>query len=168
TSVCSVALSDKGNTFSIKELHEPNVHASQLTLLVDTLMLEAGLGFTDLDAVAVSMGPGCYTGLRIGVSAAKGFCYAADLPLIAVPTLQAMAGGFLGRDHRLLSESILLVPMVDARRMEVYMAVFNRELEMTVNTSAEIMDEHSFAHYGEDSRFVLFGNGADKLTGLFD
>ncbi len=168
TSVCSAALSDKGHTVSTKELNEPNVHASQLTLLVDALMQDAGLRFSDLDAVAVSMGPGSYTGLRIGVSAAKGFCYAADLPLIAVPTLQAMAWGFRNSKSMILAEKALLVPMVDARRMEVYMGVFDQELEVVVDTSAEIIDEQSFFHYGNDIPVVLFGNGADKLMGVFE
>lgn len=168
TSVCSAALSDKGNTIGIKLLNEPNMHASRLTLLADELMQEAGLSFSGLDAVAVSKGPGSYTGLRIGVSTAKGFCYAADLPLISIPTLQSMASGFRNNSNEVFAENVLFVPMVDARRMEVYMSVFNHELESVTGTAAEIIDAHSFNRYGKEERLVLFGNGADKFSRVFE
>ncbi len=168
TSVCSAALSDKGNTIGIKQLNEPNMHASRLTLLVDALMQEAGLSFSGLDAVAVSKGPGSYTGLRIGVSTAKGFCYAADLPLIAIPTLESMASGFRSTSNEVFAENVLFVPMVDARRMEVYMSVFNHKLEPITGTAAEVIDAYSFDRYTKEVRLILFGNGADKFSGIFE
>ncbi|HEX8378264.1 MAG TPA: tRNA (adenosine(37)-N6)-threonylcarbamoyltransferase complex dimerization subunit type 1 TsaB, partial [Pedobacter sp.] len=120
-----MALSFNGETISLKEVNERNAHASNLTLFIEEVMLSAGKTMPDLDAVAVSMGPGSYTGLRIGVSTAKGLCYGLDIPLIAINTLEAMAYGYRMIDT---SESKLFCPMIDARRMEVYSAVYNSNL----------------------------------------
>ncbi len=162
TSVCSVALSRDGQVVSYREVNEPNVHASRLTLFIEAVMKEAKVKYRDLSAVAVSKGPGSYTGLRIGVSTAKGLCFALGIPLIAVDTLFAMATGFLQAGERF--EGGRLCPMIDARRMEVYMAVFSAGMEILEPVQARILDERTFAEYPE---IVLFGDGAEKCRALF-
>lgn|SRR5690606_19399401 len=165
TQVCSAALSANGETIACIDVDEPNVHASRLTLLVEELLRKTGLTFNDLSAVAVSKGPGSYTGLRIGVSTAKGLCYAADLPLIGIDTLAGMAAGFtIGSP---LDRSALLCPMVDARRMEVYTAVFDGRAQPIEPAAAVIVGPQSFEYLGLGQRIVLFGSGADKLVTLF-
>ena len=156
---CSVALSIDGKTIAVKELAERNVHASHLTVFIEEMMLETGYSMTDLDAVAVSMGPGSYTGLRIGVSTAKGLCYALDLPLIAINTLQSMAYGFISLYD---DKSVLYCPMIDARRMEVYSAIFNYQLEEVLPVEARIIDEDSFSDLLKNQQIVFFGDGAMK------
>lgn len=165
TQVCSAALSADGETLASMDVDEPNVHASRLTLMVEELLQKTGLVFGDLSAVAVSKGPGSYTGLRIGVSTAKGLCYATDLPLIGIDTLAGMAAGFVA--DRPIAGNTRLCPMVDARRMEVYTAVFDNQLQLIAPAAAVIVDEHSFAYLGADHRLALFGSGADKLVELF-
>ena len=127
TTSCSVALSFNGETIGLKELNERNAHASHLTLFINDVLAECGKTISDLNAVAVSMGPGSYTGLRIGVSTAKGLCFALDIPLIAINTLNAMAHGLKATKNY---DSVLYCPMIDARRMEVYTAVYNGSLEL--------------------------------------
>ncbi|TCS88304.1 tRNA threonylcarbamoyl adenosine modification protein YeaZ [Anseongella ginsenosidimutans] len=122
TPTCSVALSEGGVLLSLKEKTAQNIHASVITLFIETVMQEAGRQLAELDAVSVSKGPGSYTGLRIGVSAAKGLCYALDKPLLAVNTLEAMASGLLNEQKA--PANSLLCPMLDARRMEVFMAIY--------------------------------------------
>ncbi len=167
TQVCSVALSTNGETVVFRDLDEPNVHAARLTLLIAEVLQEAGLAFADLAAVAVSKGPGSYTGLRIGVSTAKGLCYATDLPLIAVDTLSGMAHGFLSTCSSDIDEKTWLCPMVDARRMEVYSAVYDHRLNLMTDTAANIIDGESFDHLAPDREIILFGSGADKFEELF-
>jgi len=167
TQVCSAALSANGETMACIEVDEPNVHAARLTLLVDELLRRTGLSFGDLSAVAVSKGPGSYTGLRIGVSTAKGLCYATDLPLIGIDTLNGMANGFVASRNGLITENTQLCPMVDARRMEVYTAVFDYNLKQTVPSKASIMDVHSFDDLEAKQEMILFGSGADKLVAWF-
>ena len=163
TAVCSVALSRDGQVIGFEEKNEPNIHAGQLTLFIDKVMKSAGVRYSDLNAVAVSKGPGSYTGLRIGVSTAKGLCYALDIPLISVDTLQAMASGFLS-GRSLADQNVRICPMIDARRMEVYMAVFNDKLEVLEPVQARILDEASFEKY---SSIILFGDGAAKCRALY-
>jgi tRNA threonylcarbamoyladenosine biosynthesis protein TsaB len=157
---CSVSLSKDSQIISSREhLSAGFSHAEKLHPFIDEVMKEAGVKFTDLDAVAVSKGPGSYTGLRIGVSAAKGLCYANDLPLIAIPTLEIMANSQKSFDG-------LLVPMLDARRMEVYSSVFNNSLKDSLqeirSTKAEVIDENSFADILSDNKVLFFGDGAAK------
>lgn len=159
TSSCSVALSRAGETLAVKELDERNIHASSLTLFIEEVLREAGITLHDINAVAVSMGPGSYTGLRIGVSVAKGICYALDIPLLAVDTLKAMASR-MSRMHE--KPGALFCPMIDARRMEVYTAVFSADLETLSATEAKIIDEHSFYNFLEQHTMVFFGDGAMK------
>src|ERR1700753_2078700 len=143
TSVCSVALAKDDEVFALRPLNERNIHAEVITLFIDELFNEAGIEYDDLSAIAVSSGPVSYTGLRIGVSTAKGLCYALDKPLIAVDTLAAMAQGVIDTE-RLLDNKTLLCPMIDARRMEVYTALFNAAGNLVKPTAAEIIDAHSF------------------------
>ncbi|MGO1245188.1 MAG: tRNA (adenosine(37)-N6)-threonylcarbamoyltransferase complex dimerization subunit type 1 TsaB [Sphingobacterium sp.] len=163
TSVCSVAISKSGETVAVIESAEPNIHASYLTLFINQALVKAGISMSQLDAVAVSMGPGSYTGLRIGVSTAKGVCYGLGLPLVAVDTLDAMACGF-SKAVEVKADQIL-VPMIDARRMEVYTAQYTSKLRRLDETKARIIDGDSFAP--DQSNFVLFGTGADKFIDLF-
>lgn len=167
TSVCSVALVESGNVRQHESVDEPNVHASRLTLLIQALLDQENIGFKDLSAIAVSMGPGSYTGLRIGVSTAKGLCYALNVPLIAVNTLDSIYSGFRANEGISLSYD-LYVPMLDARRMEVYCAFFDNVGTLVNGTQALIIDETSFDQYiGDYPRICLFGPGADKLQGVF-
>ncbi len=159
TRVCSVALAIDGTVKSIRESHVANSHSELITLFVDEVMNEAGIPFPQLDAVSVSKGPGSYTGLRIGVSTAKGFCYALDKPLIAINTLKAMAAGMA---KLVKGENFLLCPMIDARRMEVYAAVFNTELEEIKPTEAVIVDENSFSELLSANKIIFAGDGAPK------
>ncbi|WP_257668625.1 tRNA (adenosine(37)-N6)-threonylcarbamoyltransferase complex dimerization subunit type 1 TsaB [Parapedobacter tibetensis] len=167
TQVCSVALSANGDTTAFRDIDEPNVHAARLTLLVEELLRELGLSFADLAAVAVSKGPGSYTGLRIGVSTAKGLCYATDLPLIGIDTLAGMAQGFVERNMGHDAANAWLCPMVDARRMEVYSSVYDQQLQPIFPVAANIIDGQSFDHLDPDQQLILFGSGADKFEELF-
>jgi tRNA threonylcarbamoyladenosine biosynthesis protein TsaB len=159
TAVCSVALSIKGEMISFKEEQGQNLHAANLTLFIDEVLKVAGVSYQDLDAVAVSKGPGSYTGLRIGVSTAKGLCYALDKPLIAIETLKMMAAGFLTRNPDYVG---LICPMIDARRMEVYTSVFDSSLNILTPTEAKIIDETSFADFLSQQPITFLGDGAAK------
>ena len=173
TAVCSVSLVNNGNVVALRESLDGQNHAEKITIFIDEVMKEAGVAYKDLDAVATSMGPGSYTGLRIGVSAAKGLCYAMEKPLIAIDTLAAMAYGFEDykttrlQDYKFESTDILC-PMIDARRMEVYTAFFNDKLERTSETEALVVDENSFMDLKQNNHLYLFGDGADKLASLFE
>lgn len=162
TSSCSVALAQDGVVLALKEQHEANIHASHLTLFIDEVLQQAQKSYQELTAVAVSMGPGSYTGLRIGVSTAKGICFALDIPLLAISTLQAMAAA---KQH-LANTHTLLCPMIDARRMEVYMALYDSYLNTVEEVKAEILEEHSFATWSTKT-LVLFGDGAEKAKALY-
>lgn len=167
TPVCSVALNDGTKTLALRECKGQNAHSEKITIYIDEVLKEAGISYQQLDAVAVSKGPGSYTGLRIGVSTAKGICYAADRPLMAIDTLHAMAYGMRDKLDALLQPSDLLVPMIDARRMEVYCAVFDASLNSIKDTEALIVDEQSFGDLLKEHRLWLFGDGAPKLKELF-
>src|SRR5471030_3002862 len=124
TTVCSVAFAKDGHVLGFKQIDERNIHSEIITLFIDELVTSAAIQYSDIDAVAVSSGPGSYTGLRIGVSTAKGLCFALEKPLIAIETLEAMASGAATRQNH---AGTLLCPMIDARRMEVYTAVFKTD-----------------------------------------
>ena len=168
TPTCSVALNDSKKTLALRECKGQNAHSEKITLFIKEVMDEVGIGYDQLDAVAVSKGPGSYTGLRIGVSTAKGVCYAAGLPLMAVDTLHSMAYGMRDRLGAELQPGDLLVPMIDARRMEVYCAMFDASLNPVKGTEALVVDEHSFDEQLIAHRLWLFGDGAPKLHSLFD
>lgn len=158
TKNCSVALAKDGKTIVYKEIAEEGYsHAERLHVFIEEIIKEAGITLNDLSAIAVSQGPGSYTGLRIGVSAAKGLCYALDVPLIAVDTLQALAS-------QVTISSGLIIPMIDARRMEVYSAIFAPNLERKREVLAEIITENSFENLQETLYFV--GDCAEKCKSV--
>lgn len=150
---------DGASIFSQEDFKGPS-HATTLGVFVDEALSFADSHAIPVDAVAVSSGPGSYTGLRIGVSMAKGICFAKDIPLIGLPTLEVMCVPvLLFRD---LPDDALLCPMIDARRMEVYAAVYDRALRPLRPTSADIVDEHSYAEFLADRPVYFFGNGSAK------
>ncbi|MBF4486944.1 MULTISPECIES: tRNA (adenosine(37)-N6)-threonylcarbamoyltransferase complex dimerization subunit type 1 TsaB [unclassified Flavobacterium] len=154
TKNCSVSIAKNGATIVCKEIAEEGYsHAEKLHVFIEEVIAEAGISAQDLAAVAVSQGPGSYTGLRIGVSAAKGLCFALNIPLIAIDTLQTLASQAKVSDGK-------IIPMLDARRMEVYSEVFNASLEVERGIEAEVITEDSFASYTETVYFV--GDCADK------
>lgn len=159
TTACSVALVQQGEVLAVKELNERNIHAEVITVFIEELFTQTQKTYADLDAIAVSSGPGSYTGLRIGVSTAKGLCFGLDKPLIAVETLQAMADGMA---TRIDDTELLLCPMIDARRMEVYTALFDAKGNRIKPTSAEIIDESSYADLLNTHKVLFFGDGAAK------
>jgi len=160
TKNCSVSLAKDGETKVLREYAgEGYAHAEKLHFFIEEALSEAGTSFKDLDAVAVSMGPGSYTGLRIGVSAAKGLCYSLGIPLIAVDTLEVLAKA-IG-----IGEGVI-IPMVDARRMEAYTAVFDAGYNKLRETKAEIITEDSFSEFGGVKH--LLGDGSGKCRDILD
>jgi tRNA threonylcarbamoyladenosine biosynthesis protein TsaB len=158
TKNCSVSIAKNGATIVCKEIAEEGYsHAEKLHVFIEEVIAEAGISVQDLAAVAVSQGPGSYTGLRIGVSAAKGLCFALNIPLIAIDTLQTLASQAQVTDGK-------IIPMLDARRMEVYSEVFNASLEVERGIEAEVINEDSFASYTETVYFV--GDCADKCKSV--
>jgi len=156
TKNCSVALAKNGETILCKEMSEKGFsHAEKLHLFIEEIIQEAGITFSDLSAVAVSQGPGSYTGLRIGVSAAKGLCYALEIPLISVDTLTVLA-------NQLQIENGIIIPMIDARRMEVYSAIFNAKKEMIREVQAEILTDSTFSDIDDAVYFVGDSNEKAK------
>lgn len=159
TEVCSVALFNKNELLVLNEINEGNMHASALTGLIEKTLKEAGLTLNQLDAICVSKGPGSYTGLRVGVSTAKGLCFGLNIPLLAVNTLQSMAGVYM---HQNPNNAQAICAMIDARRMEVYAAVYNSNLEEINPTQAILIDEHSFEEQLNQEQIIFIGNGATK------
>lgn len=162
TEVCSVALSDEGKTLKSLEYSGAPNHASRLAPMIAELMDQACLSYRELEAVAVSSGPGSYTGLRIGVSTAKGIAYAAGLKLIAVPTLSIMARAIFDADP----ECRMACPMIDARRMEVYTTIIGRDGQILLPTAAVVIDEESFGTELAHNEITFGGNGSDKCRGI--
>lgn len=161
TKNCSVSLARDGELIAIKELCEEKFsHAEKLHSFVLDVISDSGHELTNLDAVAVSKGPGSYTGLRIGVSTAKGLCYALDKPLISVPTLESLARQFepVGNE--------LIIPLLDARRMEVYSAVFDSGYSQIRETRAEVIEADSFDEYLGRSKVCFLGDGAEKTRSV--
>jgi len=159
TTVCSVALTESESVLAKEIRYTEQSHSTHLTLLIEAVIKKAGVKMSDLAAVAVAEGPGSYTGLRIGLSTAKGLCYALGIPLIAVSTLHAMAFQVAKVDD----SGALLVPMLDARRMEVYTATYNRELTIIDEVRPLVLDENSFAETLTSDLLLFFGNGAGKF-----
>ncbi len=160
TDVCSVSVSKDGACIFSQEDHEGPNHAVKLGTFVDEALSFADSHAIPLDAVAVSCGPGSYTGLRIGASMAKGICFGQDLKLIAVPTLELMAVPVLLREE--VEEGALLCPMIDARRMEVYSAVYDRALHEVRGIQADVVDAETYREYLDRGPVYFFGNGAEK------
>lgn len=161
TDVCSVALSENGAILTSEECYDGPNHNVVLAPYVDEMVSFADSHAIPIDAVAVSCGPGSYTGLRIGVSTAKGLCYGRGLKLISVPTLQLLCVPLLLHRED-IPEEALLCPMLDARRMEVYSALYTHSLSIVKDVSAEIIDDQSYRDYLEKQPVVFFGNGAEK------
>jgi tRNA threonylcarbamoyladenosine biosynthesis protein TsaB len=175
TPICSVSLARGERVVSTIDESEENSHASKLTIHIQQLFEGTAFSFKDLNAIAVAKGPGSYTGLRIGVSTAKGLCYALDIPLIAINSLEALATGY-AQQHQ-LPEGTFLSPMFDARRMEVYRSIYavsseestgpNR-LKRIAETEAVIIDDSAFDNYKDKAEnIILFGSGANKLGEVF-
>jgi len=189
TTVCSVSIAKDGQLIAFKEQNGDYSHAENLTLFIQEVVAQTGIKLSDVDAIAVSKGPGSYTGLRIGVSTAKGLCYALDKPLIAINTLQhlALAVSTLDADEKMLRKTngaeklqqkiestasslsfgegwgeVLICPMIDARRMEVYCAIYDRQGRELMPTSAEIIDEDSFVDFLKNYKIIFIGDGAAK------
>ncbi len=156
TTNCSVSLSEEGKTIILKEDYDKNYsHAERLHVYIDAVLKEANIKSSQLDAIAISKGPGSYTGLRIGVSAAKGLCFALEKPMISVSTLESLA-------HQVICKEGVIVAMLDARRMEVYSAIFNSNYKKIRETEAEILDATSFSSYLEEGKVYFIGNGVEK------
>uniref|UniRef100_UPI003217093B tRNA (adenosine(37)-N6)-threonylcarbamoyltransferase complex dimerization subunit type 1 TsaB n=1 Tax=uncultured Draconibacterium sp. TaxID=1573823 RepID=UPI003217093B len=166
TEVCSVSLAENGKTLFQKESDNGLKHSELLTVFIQDIFKENNFEFNKVDAVSVSKGPGSYTGLRIGVSVAKGMCYGLNIPLIGIGSIDAM-GVYAAQNSRDFyantdDDELLFCPMIDARRMEVYTALYNSKGEQITPVSAEIIDENSFTDYLKDKKILFFGNGAEK------
>lgn len=174
--ICSVALHDiEGNLLALHELHEQRKHAERLTLLVKAVLNTTQTKFSDLKAIAVGSGAGSYTGLRIGVSTAKGLCTGLNIPLIGVPSLQAWSASMVDLANDLSSQNqiiekddknktnYLLCPLMDARRMEVFTAIFDTELNYILKDTALVIDENSFENELSENKILFFGDNEEKL-----
>jgi tRNA threonylcarbamoyladenosine biosynthesis protein TsaB len=161
TTVCSVALYKGTELLGASELQIEKSHSSHITVMIDQLLENCGEKLTDLDAIAVSGGPGSYTGLRIGTSTAKGLCYSLDIPLIEVSTLYGLAAQVIGFTPN--PEKFLFSPMLDARRMEVYSCVLKANFEEVKSVAPVILDEATFKDLLQTQPMIFFGNGAQKF-----
>jgi tRNA threonylcarbamoyladenosine biosynthesis protein TsaB len=162
TAVCSVSLSGDGKPLGVKVIHEGFRHAENLMFLVDQLLTEQAVSYADLQGVVVSNGPGSYTGLRIGLSTAKGICYAREIPLITLGTLDIMAAGFIATYPEFKG---YIVPMIDARRMEVYTAVYDHQNQKITADFPCILDAESYSDYSSQE-IAFFGDGAPKYQAV--
>jgi tRNA threonylcarbamoyladenosine biosynthesis protein TsaB len=168
TNLCSVALCDISGVVSLKESNDLRSHATMLTVYIGEIMKETGINASNLEAVAVSKGPGSYTGLRIGVSVAKGIAFGSAIPLIGIDTPFSM---FMGISETMLKEGkadkdTLFCPMLDARRMEVYYALYDSGGNRKKDICAEIITEHSFSSIPESHKIIFFGDGASKCRNI--
>jgi tRNA threonylcarbamoyladenosine biosynthesis protein TsaB len=157
TKNCSVSLSYKGELLAVKELNDGNYsHSENLHVFIEDVLKSVNKSFSDIDAIAVSKGPGSYTGLRIGVSAAKGLCFSLDKPLISISTLASLANAIS------VKNTAVIIPLLDARRMEVYSAVFDNHYNQIREVKAEIIDSTSFSVFLNKGQVYFLGDGADK------
>lgn len=169
TNICSVALSENGELKSLRESEEGLEHAKNLALFISEILTENEIEVSDIDAVAVGIGPGSYTGLRIGVSVAKGLCFAENIPLIGVSSLESLVciakedyeAGISDIEN---IDTAYFCPMIDARRMEVYAGVYNHNLECISPVAAHIIDDKFCKEFRRNNEFIIFGNGAQKCT----
>jgi tRNA threonylcarbamoyladenosine biosynthesis protein TsaB len=168
TNLCSVALCDSDGVISMRESNEAKSHASLLTVFIEEILKEVGLRASQLEAIAVSKGPGSYTGLRIGVSVAKGVAYSASIPLIGIETTRSMFWGlFENRSYNYSKEKdALFCPMLDARRMEIYYALYDISGITKREISAEVINEDSFSNINESVKIIIFGDGAAKCQNI--
>lgn len=162
TTNCSVSLSKDGELIVLKEDNDKSYsHAERLHVYIDNVLKEAKINASDIDAIAVSKGPGSYTGLRIGVSAAKGLCFALNTPLISIPTLDALA-------NQVKPDDGVIVSMLDARRMEVYSAIYDSNYNQIRETQAQILVETAFSDYLDSGKVYFIGNGVEKTKTLIN
>jgi len=160
TTNCSVAIAVDGEVKAIREENNQKFsHAEKLHVFIEEVLIEANIAKKNIDAIAVSKGPGSYTGLRIGVSAAKGLCFALDIPLISTPTLEVLA-------QQVNLEDGYIIPLLDARRMEVYSAVFTQDKRLVRETKAEILNENSFMDFLNKGTTIFIGDGAVKFESI--
>ncbi|RIA10823.1 tRNA threonylcarbamoyladenosine biosynthesis protein TsaB [Flavobacteriaceae bacterium MAR_2010_72] len=160
TTNCSVSLSKEGEILVLKEDYNTQYsHAESLHVFIDELFKSSEISLSDIDAIAVSKGPGSYTGLRIGVSAAKGLCFALNKPLISISTLEALS-------HQIKSIEGQIVTMLDARRMEVYSAVFDSDYKQIRDINAEVLNENSFSEYLREGNVYFIGSGVEKAKSI--
>ena len=168
TALCSAAVAEDGIIKAYRESSEPKAHASLTSVFIDEMLKECGFTLQDCDAVCVSMGPGSYTGLRVGVSTAKGLCFGSGKPLLAVGTLDTLVAQASDRPSdvipNLTGDPLFIIPMIDARRMEVYTAVFTPDGKQLTETSPAIIDETSFTEYLEQGPCLFIGDGAGKCA----
>lgn len=160
TEVCSVALEKDGKLLSYIESAESNSHSTNIASFIEQVLNEAKIYPNELDAIAIGKGPGSYTGLRIGVSSAKGLCYGLGIPLIAIDSLQTLA--YNAKFNYTFEPGAFLCPMIDARRMEVYSAIFDEHLSLIREVRADIVDEKTYNNFYKNHPFYYFGNGALK------
>ncbi|MEA1875003.1 MAG: tRNA (adenosine(37)-N6)-threonylcarbamoyltransferase complex dimerization subunit type 1 TsaB [Bacteroidota bacterium] len=166
---CSVAISENSQLIAHLRIEEERSHAAHLSQMIINALAKAEIAANDLDAVAVSEGPGSYTGLRIGVSIAKGICYAANIPLIAIPTLEIMLAHLkteAEQKQMIPQDADLFIPMIDARRMEVYNCIFSTQKRLVRKVQAEIIDQNSFKSYLKTNTLVFFGDGSNKCQNI--
>jgi len=160
--VCSVAVHDQGKLIATKEIHIEQSHASKLAVLMDEVINESAIQVNQLKAMAVSSGPGSYTGLRIGTSTAKGLCFALDIPLISIGSLELLAFQMSKQNP----SNAYLCPMIDARRMEVYCEIFDSSLNIVRPVEAKVIESSSFEELLNENEIVFFGDGSDKCKDL--
>jgi tRNA threonylcarbamoyladenosine biosynthesis protein TsaB len=158
STVCSVSLSKNDELISFKEINDGFTHAENLHIFIEEVLKAANISVKDLNAVAISKGPGSYTGLRIGVSAAKGLAFSLNIPLIALDTLQIMTNSALVKNET----NVVYCPMIDARRMEIYTAVYDKDLKQLKETEALIVDEKSIQPFSKFDKIYFFGDGMQK------
>lgn len=160
TKNCSVSLSYNGELLAVKELNDGNYsHSENLHVFIEGVLQSANKSFSDIDAIAVSKGPGSYTGLRIGVSTAKGLCFSLEKPLISISTLTSLANAIN------VENNAVIIPLLDARRMEVYSAVFDNQYNKIREVRAEVIDSDSFSEFLNKDKVYFLGDGADKCKG---
>ena len=161
TKNCSVSISKNGKQIALKEINDGNYsHGENLHVFIEDLILETKLSLQDFNAIAVSKGPGSFTGLRIGVSSAKGLCFSLNIPLISISTLACLANALK------VENEAVIIPLLDARRMEVYSSVFNNKHEQIRDIQAQIIDENSFSTYLDTSKVYFLGDGAAKCKDI--
>lgn len=165
TNICSVSFFKDGKVLSTKEITKGQSHASQINYFIEEVLLESNFRKNDIQAVALSAGPGSYTGLRIGTSTAKGLCYALDIPLITINSLEIMAVGLLEQEH--IDEDTLLMPVIDARRMEVFTAIYDNKMNNILATQPFVLDKAKIDLLKKDKNILVFGNATEKSESVF-
>lgn len=162
TEIASVCVTLNGNSLALAKNENQKEHASFIHIAIESLLTETGYELKDFEGFAVTSGPGSYTGLRVGMAAAKGFCYTFSKPLIAINTLEVMTKAALNAKDNLDSYS-LFCPMIDARRMEVFTAIYNSDMESILSPQPMILTEESFSRYTINNKVLFFGSGSKKF-----